>query len=137
MVGGAKLGVTVGLKIIGKIEPRAGVALVLGLLLFSAQNFYYTSDPIRARENIPIRPVCDNATSTICSRENCANETHRLRVGERSETVVVLLTGCVPESEVDGLAVDHDVGRVVVEHGWDVLPGKGVCGVADQEACLT
>ena len=29
-----------------------------------------------------------------------------LRIGERSETIVVLLTGCVPESEIDALVVD-------------------------------
>ena len=89
------------------------------------------------REYLLSRPNQGQRILIICSREDCAKETHCLRVGERSQTVVVLLTGCVPEPEVDGLAVDHDIGRVVVEHCRDVLPGKGVCGVADQEACLT
>ena len=44
-----------------------------------------------------------------------------LRVRQGPQAVVVLLAGRVPQAEVDGLAVDHDVGRVVVEHGRDVL----------------
>lgn len=38
-----------------------------------------------------------------------------LRVGQGAETVVVFLTGCIPESEADGSAVDHDAGGVVVK----------------------
>ena len=38
-----------------------------------------------------------------------------LRVGEGAQAVVVLLAGCVPEAERDGLAVHHDAGGVVVE----------------------
>jgi hypothetical protein len=37
-----------------------------------------------------------------------------LGIRERPQSVVVLLTGSIPEPEVDGLAVDHDVGRVVL-----------------------
>ena len=53
-------------------------------------------------------------------------------VGERPESVVVLLAGRVPEAEVDGAAVDDDVVEVVVEHGGDVLRGEVVLVVADQ-----
>jgi hypothetical protein len=60
----------------------------------------------------------------------------RLGIGQGAETVVVLLASCVPETEVHGLAVDHDVGAVVVEHGGDVLAGEGVGGVRDEEAGL-
>jgi len=38
-----------------------------------------------------------------------------LRVGERAKTIVIFLTGGIPETKVDGLAVDHHVGRVVVK----------------------
>lgn len=38
-----------------------------------------------------------------------------LRVGQRAQTVVILLSGSIPKSQVDGLAIDHDIGRVVVE----------------------
>lgn len=60
-----------------------------------------------------------------------------LRIGQRSQSVVILLTGCIPESEIDRLTVDHNIGRVVVEDGWDVFAGEGVCRVADQQTCLT
>ena len=39
----------------------------------------------------------------------------RLRVGERPQSVVVLLTRRVPQAQVDGLPVHHHVGGVVVE----------------------
>lgn len=44
-----------------------------------------------------------------------------LRVTERSQAVIILLSSRVPQSEVDRLAVDHDIRRVVVEHGWYVF----------------
>lgn len=49
-----------------------------------------------------------------------------LGVGEGAEAVIVLLTGGIPETKVNRLAVDHDVGRVVVEDSGDVLAGEGV-----------
>lgn len=61
----------------------------------------------------------------------------RLRVGEWSQSVVVLLTGGIPETEVDRLSIDENVGRVVVEDRRNVLSGKGVGRVADQQAGLT
>lgn len=57
-------------------------------------------------------------------------------VAEGAETVVVLLPCGVPEPEADGLALDHDVGGVVVEDGGDVLGGEGVGGVGDEQAGL-
>ena len=59
-----------------------------------------------------------------------------MRVAERAQTVVVLLTGGVPESQADGLVVDHDTRRVVVEDGRDVLAREGVGGVGDEQTCL-
>ena len=38
-----------------------------------------------------------------------------LRIGERSESVVVLLSSCVPEIEAHKLSIDVHVLRVVVE----------------------
>ena len=49
----------------------------------------------------------------------------RVRVGERTETVVVFLTGGIPERELDMTAVDLDVGNVVLEDGRDVDLGEG------------
>lgn len=40
-----------------------------------------------------------------------------LRVRERSQSVVILLTRSVPESEADWLAIDHYTRRVVIEAG--------------------
>jgi hypothetical protein len=59
-----------------------------------------------------------------------------LRVAERAQAVVVLLTGGIPKSQADGLVVDHDARRVVVEDGRDVLAREGVGGVGDEQTCL-
>ena len=44
----------------------------------------------------------------------------RVGVGEGAETVVILLAGGIPEGELDVLAVNLDVGDVVLEDGGDV-----------------
>jgi len=82
------------------------------------------------------------------------NQEHvRLRVGQRTQAIVILLTGGIPQTQVHRLAVNlwlqtaisdacrqhgmartasyHDVGRVVVEHGGDVLAGKGIRSVGN------
>lgn len=59
-----------------------------------------------------------------------------LRVAERAQAVVVLLTRGIPKTQADGLVVDHDARRVVVEHGRDVLAGEGVGGVGDEQTGL-
>ena len=56
----------------------------------------------------------------------------RLWVRERPQSVVVFLAGRVPEAEVDGLAIDHHVGRVVVKDSGNVLAWEGVGGVGDE-----
>lgn len=38
-----------------------------------------------------------------------------LRVGERSETVVIFLSGGIPQSQTNRSAIDHDAGGIVVE----------------------
>jgi hypothetical protein len=57
-----------------------------------------------------------------------------LRVRQGTQAIVVLLAGGIPQAKIDGLAVHHDVGRVVVEHGRDVLAREGVGGVRDEQA---
>lgn len=57
-----------------------------------------------------------------------------LGVGERAQTVVFLLSCRVPQVEADGPAVHAHLGAVVVEHGGDVLFGKGASGVRDEQA---
>lgn len=38
-----------------------------------------------------------------------------LGVREGTKTIIILLSGGIPETEVDGLSIDHDIGRVVVK----------------------
>ena len=72
------------------------------------------------------------------ARNRKANQEHvRLRVRERTQAVIVFLAGGIPEAQVDGLSVNHDVGRVIVKDSGNVLAGKGIGRVADQETRLT
>jgi len=66
-----------------------------------------------------------------------ADQKHiRLRVREWAKTVVVLLPGGVPQAQVDGFAINHHVGTVVVEHGRDVLARESICSVRNQQTRL-
>lgn len=57
-----------------------------------------------------------------------------LGVGKRSQSVVFLLAGCVPQVQADDLAVHRRLGAVVVKDSGDVLLRKGVRRVTDEEA---
>lgn len=65
-------------------------------------------------------------------------------VGEGSEPVVLLLSGGIPESEVDHFAIDLNSGGVVIKNGGYVFGGESVLSVAesfswvpDEEASFT
>lgn len=77
-----------------------------------------------------------------------------LRIRKRAQAIVILLTGGIPKTKRDGLAVDHDTRRVVVKaspvslhprngcggylhlHRGNVLAREGVRGVRDEQAGL-
>jgi len=82
-----------------------------------------------------------------------------LRVGERTETIIVFLTyqredavrnywaargveewvvstGSVPEGQADGLAIDAQIARIRVEHRWDIVRRETVAGIGEQSASL-
>jgi hypothetical protein len=44
----------------------------------------------------------------------------RIGVGERAESVVVFLAGGIPQGQLNVLAIDLDVGNVVLKDGRDV-----------------
>jgi len=60
-----------------------------------------------------------------------------LGVRERAETIIIFLTGSIPKTKVDRLAIYHDIGTVVIEDSGNVFSGEGIGGVGDEEACLT
>ena len=57
-----------------------------------------------------------------------------LGIAERAKSVVFFLPGCIPQPQVDNLAVHHHVGRVVVEDCWKIFARKSVGSVGDKEA---
>jgi hypothetical protein len=58
----------------------------------------------------------ERARTREANKENIS-----LRVGERSETIIILLTGSIPKRKRDCLVGNLNVGRVVVEHSGNVL----------------
>ena len=48
-----------------------------------------------------------------------------------------LLTSGIPQAQVDWLAINHDVGRIVVKDSGNVLAGEGIGGVRDKQASFT
>lgn len=60
-----------------------------------------------------------------------------LGVGERSQSVILLLASCVPQVQADDLAIHRCLGAIVVKDSGDILLRKGICCVTDEEASLT
>lgn len=56
-----------------------------------------------------------------------------LRVGEGSESVIIFLPSSIPQTEADGLPIDHHAGRVVIEPG----SGQLTHGAAESSSELT
>lgn len=67
-----------------------------------------------------------------------ADENHmRVGVGERAETVIILLAGGIPKSELDVLAIDLNIGNIVLKNGGNVNLGEGSLGEDDEETGLS
>lgn len=66
-----------------------------------------------------------------------------LRVGERSEAIVVFLSGGIPQSQANRSAIDHHAGRVIVKaamvevvsHAANWCRGKGGPGRPTRSGC--
>merc|ERR1719233_2755072 len=59
-----------------------------------------------------------------------------LWVGQRSQTVIVLLTGCVPKTKGNWDTVTHHGGRIVIKHSRNIFSWKAVCCIRDEHARL-
>lgn len=65
--------------------------------------------------------VCDNSVHansvklTLVHTGQSCTYTYRLWVGQWPEPVVVLLSGCIPQTQIHWFPIHHYVGRVVVE----------------------
>ena len=54
-------------------------------------------------------------------------------VRQRPQLVKVFLAGRIPKIELDLLLVDDNLGQVVLEDGWDIILGKLIGRIGDQE----
>lgn len=61
----------------------------------------------------------------------------RVGVGERAQSVVIFLTSGIPEGELDVLAIDLNIGDVVLENGGDVDLREGTLGEDNEETGLS
>lgn len=59
-----------------------------------------------------------------------------LRVGERSQSVVIFLSSGIPQSQADWLSINHHTRRVVVKDCGDVFAGEGIRRVGNEQTCL-
>ena len=60
----------------------------------------------------------------------------RVGVGERAESVVIFLASGIPEGEFDVLAVNLDIGDIVLEDGRDVDLHKCIGSVWFARGCI-
>jgi len=61
----------------------------------------------------------------------------RVRVREGTETIVILLAGSIPKGQLDVLAINLDVGDVVLEDGRDVNLRESALGKHDEQTGLS
>ena len=87
----------------------------------SEQDTHYAGVCVRARARVCLM-VCFSVCVFVCicvrvtvSACVCVRAWYRLRVGQRSQAVIVLLSGRIPQPQVHRLAVHHHVGGVVIE----------------------
>ena len=59
-----------------------------------------------------------------------------LRIGQRPQSVVVLLSGSIPQSERHRAVLNHYGRLVVIENRWYILGWKGARSVANEHAGL-
>jgi hypothetical protein len=58
----------------------------------------------------------------------------RVGVTERAETVIVLLSGRIPQGKLNVLSVDFDIGHIVLEHGGNInLAGGKSDGIPNSD----
>jgi hypothetical protein len=105
-----------------------------------------------------LAPFCPNILEGIrIDQGETDEEDFSFWVGEWPQSIVVFLTGRVPQSEEIGLPIEHHFGSVVVEagseqdsmeigqfesshgysHGWNVLAREGIRCVGHQHASLS
>jgi len=60
-----------------------------------------------------------------------------LGVRERSQSIVVFLTGGIPQNEENGLEIHHETDGVVIKDCGDIFSRESVCGIGYQQTCLS
>jgi len=61
----------------------------------------------------------------------------RVRVGKRAQSVVIFLASGIPQGELDVLAIDFDIGDIVLEDGGNVDLREGTLGEDDEKTGLS
>lgn len=54
----------------------------------------------------------------------------RVGVGQRAQPIVILLASSIPQGQLDVLAIDLDIGDIVLENGGDVDLVRRTAGLA-------
>ena len=84
------------------------------------------------------KPLSSNILKTCwIDQREADQENISLWVRKWPQSIVILLTSCIPKAEVYWFTIYHDIRRVIVKHCRDVFAWKGIGSVADQQACFT
>jgi len=83
-------------------------------------------------------PLFLNVLERVRRVDSKANKDHmRIRIGKRAKTVVILLASGIPQSKLDVLAVDLDIGNIVLEHGRNINLGESSLREDNQQTGLS
>lgn len=59
-----------------------------------------------------------------------------LRVRQGSQSVVILLSGGIPQTQADGPTIHHHARRVIIEDRRYIFAGESICCVGDEKTCF-
>jgi len=118
-----------------------GLVKLLNCLLVEAQVLFATDqdngETLAEVQNLG-NPLLLDVVKGIRRVDSKANQNDvGVGIGKRSQTIVIFLTCGIPQSELDVLAIDLDVGDVVLKDGGDVDLGEGTLGEDNEKTGLS
>ena len=57
-----------------------------------------------------------------------------LGIGQRSQLVVILLYGSIPESQLEWFLINHHSRRIIIEDSGNIFSRESICCVTDKKA---
>jgi len=116
------------------VELLNGLLVVTEILLASNEDDWKTLTEVKDLRD----PLLLDVVKGIWGVDGEANQDNvGVWVGEWAKTIVILLTGSIPKGQLDVLAIDLNIGNVVLENSWDVDLWESALREHDQQAGLS